>query len=51
MMLFIQAHCDFFITNDVRCKYKAEKIFERMKVIAVVSTSHDFVQKIHSPDQ
>ena len=29
---FYAAHFDFFITNDDRCKYKAEKTFEKLKV-------------------
>jgi ribosomal protein L28 len=29
---FYAAHFDFFITNDDRCKFKAEKTYEKMKV-------------------
>ncbi len=29
---FYGAHCDFFITNDDKCKYKAEKTYERLKI-------------------
>jgi hypothetical protein len=26
------AHCDYFITNDDKCKYKAEKTYERLNI-------------------
>ena len=29
---FYAAHFDFFITNDERCKYKAEKTYEKLKI-------------------
>jgi len=29
---FYASYCDFFITNDDRCKYKAEKTFEKLKI-------------------
>jgi len=29
---FYAAHFDFFITNDDRCKYKAEKTYEKLKI-------------------
>jgi len=29
---FYAAHFDYFITNDDRCKYKAEKTFEKLKI-------------------
>lgn len=29
---FYGAHFDFFITNDERCKYKAEKTYEKLKI-------------------
>lgn len=29
---FYAAHFDFFITNDDRCKYKAEKTFDKLKI-------------------
>ncbi|MCC5937541.1 MAG: hypothetical protein JJU34_09675 [Lunatimonas sp.] len=33
---FYAAHCEFFITNDDRCKYKAEKTYERLGLETVV---------------
>ncbi len=33
---FYAAHCDFFITNDDRCKYKAEKTYKRLGVKTIV---------------
>lgn len=29
---FYASHCDVFITNDVRCKYKAEQTFEKLNI-------------------
>lgn len=39
---FYSAHCDFFITNDDRCKYKAEKTFERLKIKTVVIKANEY---------
>jgi hypothetical protein len=33
---FYAAHFDYFITNDDRCKYKAEKTFDKLKIKTIV---------------
>jgi hypothetical protein len=33
---FYAAHFDYFITNDDRCKYKAEKTFDKLKIMTKV---------------
>ncbi|UUC44188.1 hypothetical protein [Flavobacterium cerinum] len=35
---FYAAHFDYFITNDDRCKYKAEKTFDKLKIKTKVIT-------------
>ena len=32
MHSFYASHCDYFITNDDKCKYKAEKTFEKLNI-------------------
>lgn len=39
---FYAAHCEFFITNDDRCKYKAEKTYERLKIETKVITASEY---------
>lgn len=39
------AHCDYFITNDDNCLYKAAKTYERLGVTTSVLTARDFVMK------
>lgn len=34
------SQCDFFITNDERCRYKAEKTFEKLKINTKVIKSN-----------
>lgn len=43
---YYAGHCEYFITNDDRCKYKAEKTFERLKISTVVLTAKDFAETI-----
>lgn len=43
---FYAAHCDVFLTNDDRCKYKAEKTFERLEIGTRVFTANDFIEEI-----
>jgi hypothetical protein len=43
---YYAAQCDYFITNDDRCKYKAEKTFERLKISTVVFTASEFAETI-----
>ena len=39
---FYAAHCDYFITNDDRCKYKAEKTYERLNVKTIVIKAEEY---------
>ena len=39
---FYAAHCNFFVTNDDRCKYKAEKTYERLKVKTIVIRANEY---------
>jgi DNA-binding transcriptional regulator GbsR (MarR family) len=39
---FYAAHCDIFITNDDRCKYKAEKTYERLGIKTKVIKANEF---------
>ena len=43
---FYAAHCDIFLTNDDRCKDKAEKTFERLKIRTKVFTAKVFINEI-----
>lgn len=38
---FYASHCDVFITNDDRCKYKAEKTFEKLNIKTLVIKSNE----------
>ncbi|KFF21451.1 hypothetical protein [Chryseobacterium sp. JM1] len=38
---FYASHCDVFITNDERCKYKAEKTFEKLNINTLVIKSNE----------
>ena len=42
---FYAAHCDVFITNDDRCKYKAEKTYEKLHIKTLVIKSNE-IEKI-----
>jgi hypothetical protein len=44
---FYASHCDFFVTNDDRCKYKAEQTFEKLKIKTIVIKAHEY-QKIQN---
>lgn len=39
---FYGAQCDFFVTNDDRCKYKAEKTYERLKIKTIVIKANEY---------
>lgn len=41
---FYGAHCDFFITNDVRCQYKALKTYERLNITTKVIKANEIDQ-------
>ncbi|MDF0716963.1 hypothetical protein PY092_12445 [Muricauda sp. 334s03] len=43
---FYGAHCDYFVTNDDRCKYKAEQTYKRLKKTTVVITAKE-IERIH----
>jgi hypothetical protein len=42
---FYGAHCDFFITNDDKCQYKAQKTYERLGLNTEVLIASEFVNK------
>lgn len=42
---FYAAHCDFFVTNDDRCKYKTEKTYEKLNIKTIVIKANEY-QKI-----
>ena len=44
---FYGAHCDFFITNDERCRFKANKTYERLNINTNVITAEDYVSIIN----
>jgi hypothetical protein len=33
---FYGAHCEYFVTNDERCKYKAEQTYKKLNIRTVV---------------
>lgn len=39
---FYGAHCNFFVTNDDRCKYKAEKTYERLQIKTIVIKASEY---------
>ena len=39
---FYGAHCDFFVTNDDRCKYKAEETYKRLKIKTRVRKANEY---------
>ena len=41
---FYAAHCDFFITNDDRCKYKAEETYKRLRIKTTVIKAEEYGQ-------
>lgn len=41
---FSASLCDVFITNDDRCKHKAEKTFEKLKIKTLVLKSNEIDQ-------
>lgn len=49
MHTFYASHCDYFITNDERCNYKAQKTFEKLKIKTVVLKAEEY-QKIEGID-
>jgi len=44
---FYGAHCDFFVTNDERCNYKAKKTFERLGIATRVIKSSEYKEVIN----
>ena len=38
---FYGAQCDYFVTNDNRCKYKAEKTYERLKIKTIAIKANE----------
>lgn len=43
---FYAAHCDYFVTVDRRCRNKAEKVFEQLKLTSKVIDPSEFVTSI-----
>jgi len=39
---FYGGQCDFFVTNDDRCKYKAEETFKRLKIKTIVIKAEEY---------
>lgn len=39
---FYAAHCDFFVTNDERCNYKAKKTYERIGISTIVIKAQEY---------
>ena len=44
---FYGAHCDFFVTNDERCNYKAKKTFERLGITTKVIKQKEYEEIIN----
>ena len=44
---FYASHCDVFITNDDRCKYKAEQTYEKLNIKTLVIKSNE-IEKIQN---
>lgn len=45
---FYASHCDIFLTNDDRCKYKAIKTYERLGITTRVMTAKEFIEEAHA---
>jgi len=43
---YYAGHCEYFITNDARCQYKAEKTFERLKIPTKAITAKEFTETV-----
>lgn len=43
---YYAAHCHYFLTNDDRCKYKAEKTYERLGISTRVLTATEFINSV-----
>ena len=44
---FYASHCDVFITNDDRCKYKAEQTYEKLNIKTLVIKSNE-IERINN---
>lgn len=44
MHAFYASHCEYFITNDERCKYKSEKTFEKLGIKTIVLKAEEYMQ-------
>ncbi|NOT52662.1 MAG: hypothetical protein HOP10_15470 [Chitinophagaceae bacterium] len=44
--VFYAAHCDFFVTIDDKCMYKAGKTYEELKINTIVLSPEDFLRSI-----
>lgn len=43
---FYGAHCQFFITNDTRCHYKAKEVYRRLNIGTLVFTPVEFLEYV-----
>jgi predicted nucleic-acid-binding protein len=43
---FYGSHCDYFITIDDKCKYKAGQTFEKLNISTKVFTPEEFIQEM-----
>lgn len=46
---FYASHCDYFITNDDRCKHKAMKTYEKLRIETKTLTAEEFYQQVPPP--
>jgi hypothetical protein len=46
---FYASHCDYFITNDDRCKHKAIKTFEKLQIETITMTANEFALNVLPP--
>ncbi len=46
---FYASHCDYFITNDDRCKHKAIKTFEKLQIETKTMTADEFYLQVLPP--
>ena len=46
---FYASHCDYFITNDDRCKHKAIKTFDKLQIETITLTANEFLVSVLPP--
>ena len=53
MHTFYASHCDYFVTNDERCIYKAKKTYDKLKITTKVLNAAAFAElsdELFSPE-